>query len=123
MPSSYCIASLLHFQVTATFQCYEVDNPNPHLMSEEQLKAFLSKVQADKSLQDQLNAEGADVVAIAKAAGFSISTEDLKEHRQDLSDEDLEGVAGGTVTWGGCAMGTLVLNCPKDTHSNQDTRC
>ncbi len=91
-------------------------------MSEEQLKAFLSKVQADKSLQDQLNAEGADVVAIAKAAGFSISTEDLKEHRQDLSDEDLEGVAGGTGRTCGL-QGTLVLNCPQYTHSNQDTRC
>ena len=65
-------------------------------MSEEQLKAFILKVQADTSLQEQLNkVEGADVVAIAKAAGFSITTEDLKEHRQTLSDNELEGVAGG----------------------------
>ena len=64
-------------------------------MSEEQLKAFIAKVQADTSLQEQLKAEGADVVAIAKAAGFSISTEDLEAHRQNLSDEELEGVAGG----------------------------
>ncbi len=64
-------------------------------MSQEQLKAFIAKVQAEKSLQEQLNAEGADVVAIAKAAGFSITLEDLKAHRQDLSDEELEGVAGG----------------------------
>ncbi len=70
---------------------------SPALMSEEQLKAFIAKVQADASLQEQLNAEGADAVAIAKAAGFSITSEDLKEHRQDLSDEDLEGVAGGTL--------------------------
>ena len=64
-------------------------------MSEEQLKAFIAKVQADTSLQEQLKAEDADVIAIAKAAGFSITTEDLKEHRQDLSDDELEGVAGG----------------------------
>ena len=67
-------------------------------MSEEQLKAFIAKVQADSALQEQLKAEGADVVAIAKAAGFSISTEDLNTHRQnlsDLSDGELEGVAGG----------------------------
>ena len=51
-------------------------------MSEEELKAFLTKVQGDKSLQDQLNAEGADPVAISKAVGFSITTEDLKAHRQ-----------------------------------------
>ena len=64
-------------------------------MSEEQLKAFIAKVQADSSLLEQLKAEGADVVAIAKAAGFSITTEDLKEQRQTLSDDELEGVAGG----------------------------
>ena len=64
-------------------------------MSEEQLKAFIAKVQADTSLQEQLKAEGADPVAIAKAAGFSITTEDLKEHRQTLSDDELEGFAGG----------------------------
>ena len=64
-------------------------------MSEEQLKAFLAKVQADTSLQEQLKAEGADPVAIAKAAGLSITTEDLKEHSQTLSDDELESVAGG----------------------------
>ena len=64
-------------------------------MSEEQLKAFIAKVQADSSLQEQLKAEDADPVAIAKAAGFSITTEDLKEHRQNLTDNELEGVAGG----------------------------
>ncbi|CAE21004.1 hypothetical [Prochlorococcus marinus str. MIT 9313] len=68
-------------------------------MSEEQLKAFIAKVQADASLQEQLRTEGADVVAIAKAAGFSITTEDLNSHRQNLSDDELEGVAGGG---GGC---------------------
>ena len=59
-------------------------------MSEEQLKAFIAKVQADTSLQEKLKAEGADVVAIAKAAGFVITTEDLKAHRQNLSDEELD---------------------------------
>ena len=68
-------------------------------MSEEQLKAFIAQVQADTSLQEQLKAEGADVLAIAKAAGFSISTEDLNTHRQNLSDDELEGVAGGKLCW------------------------
>ena len=67
-------------------------------MSEEQLKAFLAKVQADSSLQEQLKAEGANPVAIAKAAGFVITTEDLEAHRQNLSDEELEGIAGGGYT-------------------------
>ena len=64
-------------------------------MSEEQLKAFLEKVKGDTSLQVKLNAEGADVVAIAKAAGFSITTEDLNSHRQGVSDDELEVAAGG----------------------------
>ena len=58
-------------------------------MTEEQLKDFLAKVQADTSLQEQLKAEGADVVAIAKTAGFSITTEDLNAHRQALSGSEL----------------------------------
>ena len=55
-------------------------------MSEEQLRAFIAKVQADTSLQEQLKAEGADPVAIAKAAGFTITIEDLNAHLQNLSD-------------------------------------
>jgi predicted ribosomally synthesized peptide with nif11-like leader len=67
-------------------------------MSEEQLKAFLEKVKGDTSLQEKLKAANdADaVVAIAKAAGFLISVDDLKKD-QKLSEEELEGVAGGTV--------------------------
>ena len=72
-------------------------------MSEEQLKAFLEKVKADTSLQEKLKAASdADaVVAIAKEAGFSISAED---YASELSDEELEGAAGGGNTngyWGG----------------------
>ena len=74
-------------------------------MSEEQLKALIAKAQEDSSLQEQLKAEGADVIAIAKAAGFSITTKDLNSHRQNLSDDELEGVAGGggrTTNAGAC---------------------
>ena len=67
-------------------------------MSEEQLKAFLEKVKTDASLQEKLKAAAnADAVtAIAKEAGFSISADDLKNAQvTELSDEELEGVAGG----------------------------
>ena len=69
-------------------------------MSEEQLKAFIAKVQSDTSLQEQLKVEGADVVAIAKAAGFAITTEDLNSYRQNLSDQELEAASGGASTPG-----------------------
>ena len=68
-------------------------------MSEEQLKAFLEKVQGDTSLQEKLKeakCEGC-VVDIAKEAGFSISAEDLKKAQSEVSDGDLEEAAGGFV--------------------------
>merc|ERR1712072_555186 len=70
---------------------------NQITMTAQQLKAFITKVQADNSLQEQLKAEDADPVAIAKAAGFSISTEDLDTYRQNLnlSNNELESAAGG----------------------------
>ena len=66
-------------------------------MSEEQLKAFLEAVRADAGLQEKLNvAADADVVvAIAKEVGFMISAEELQRAQAEISEEDLEGVAGG----------------------------
>ena len=68
-------------------------------MSEEQLKAFLEAVKADAGLQEQLKAAAdADaVVALAKAAGFLISVDELKKAQSEISEEELEGVAGGFV--------------------------
>ena len=68
-------------------------------MSEEQLKAFLEAVKADASLQEKLKAAGdADaVIAIAKAEGFAISADDLKKAQSEISEEELEGVAGGVI--------------------------
>ena len=69
-------------------------------MSEEQLKAFLEKVQGDTSLQEKLKAAGSNEAAIeiAKAAGFAITAEDIQSMQSstvELSDEELENVAGG----------------------------
>ena len=69
-------------------------------MSEEQLKAFLEKVKEDTSLQEKLKAaRDADAfVAIAKEAGFSISAEFVNNAQSELSEEELEAVAGGVAT-------------------------
>ena len=69
-------------------------------MSEEQLKAFLEKVNADTSLQEKLKAAASPEAAIeiAKDAGFSITAEDMQSMQSEtveLSDEELEGAAGG----------------------------
>ena len=72
-------------------------------MSEEQLKAFLERVKADTSLQEKLKAAVSPEAAIeiAKAAGFSITAEDIQSMQSstvELSDEELEGAAGGWMT-------------------------
>ena len=66
-------------------------------MSEEQVKAFLEKAKVDTSLQEKLKAaaDANAVAAIAKEAGFSISADDINKTQSELSDEELEGVAGG----------------------------
>ena len=68
-------------------------------MSEEQLKAFLEKVKADTSLQEKLKAaaDANAVTAIAQEAGFIISADDLTKAQSELSDQELEGVAGGRI--------------------------
>ena len=77
-------------------QCYN-SSIATYPMSEEQLKAFLEKVKADTSLQEKLKAaaDANAVAAIAKEAGFSISADDLTKAQFELSDQELEGVAGG----------------------------
>ena len=66
-------------------------------VSEEQLKVFLEAVKVDAGLQEKLKAatDADAVVAIAKAAGFIISAEQLKEAQAEVSEEELERVAGG----------------------------
>ena len=81
-------------------------------MSQEDLQKFLEAVRQDSSLQEKLKAEGADPVAIAKEAGFSVTQAELiRAHAsqiQDLSDEELEEAAGG-ANWG--AAGSFLTPC------------
>ena len=67
-------------------------------MSVEQLKAFLEKVKGDTGFQEKLKAaaDSDAVLAIAKEAGFSVSADDLKSAQLDISEEELEGMTGGT---------------------------
>ena len=73
-------------------------------MSAEQFKAFWEAVQADTSLQEKLRAKtdpdsiasiAKEVASIAKEAGFEITADEVKEAQSELSDEQLDGVAGG----------------------------
>jgi predicted ribosomally synthesized peptide with nif11-like leader len=74
-------------------------------MSEEQLAALLAKIRDDAGLQEKL--KGADdldaVLAIAKDAGFDVSKAAWLRYQAnqtlELSDEELEEVAGGIDKW------------------------
>ena len=72
-------------------------------MSEEQLAALLAKLKEDAGLQEKLKgaAHLDAVVALLEEAGFDISKADLLRYQAkqtlELSDEELEGVAGGTA--------------------------
>ena len=72
-------------------------------MSDEQLKAFLEAVKTDEALREKLDAAGdaGAVVSLAKEAGFLISAEELKVVQAEITEEELEGGAGGG-SWFGC---------------------
>ena len=84
-------------------------------MSEEQLKVFLAKVKGDTSLQKNLQAaaDANAVVSIAKEAGFCISADDLRKAQSEVSDKELEGVAGGqwSVPKGSTQCGWSFATC------------
>ena len=75
-------------------------------MSEEQLAALLAKLKDDAGLQEKLKgaADLDAVLAIAKDAGFDVSKADWLRYQAnqtlELSDEELEGISGGTGTDG-----------------------
>jgi len=70
-------------------------------MSEEQLAALLAKLRDDEGLQEKLKgaADLDAVLAIAKEAGFDVSKAAWLKYQAnqtlELSDEELERVAGG----------------------------
>ena len=73
------------------------------ILSKGQLERFLAKVQKDEALKEasrsKRDAEARPCVAaaaIAKGAGFDVSESDVQELENELSDEALEHVAGGT---------------------------
>ena len=80
-------------------------------MSEEQLSALIAKLKEDAGLREKLQgaADLDSAVALAKEAGFDVSKADWLKYQAnqtlanplELSDEELEGVAGGLYMKGG----------------------
>ena len=76
-------------------------------MSEERLSALLAKLKEDAGLQEKLKGAGDldAALALAQQAGFDVSKADWLKYQAkqtlELSDEELEGVAGCLVRWEG----------------------
>ena len=97
---------------TTADRCYDQAVAPCPFMSEEQLKAFIAKANDDQSIQDKLNAAKSpeDVVGIAKEYGHEFTA----KHLTQLSEEELEGVAGGSgqstvIVQNPCIMITVAL--------------
>ncbi|REJ91413.1 MAG: Nif11-like leader peptide family natural product precursor [Planctomycetota bacterium] len=76
------------------------------MSNEEQLTAFLDKVESDAALQEEVRKvkSVSDLVALGKQSGFSFDEDTAKSYFQEqaqsggdveLSEEQLEQVAGG----------------------------
>ena len=72
-------------------------------MSLEQLKAFLAKAKDNQSIQEKLKAAKSpeDVVTIAKEHGHECSVDHMSSF-SEVSEEELDGVAGGGMSIWGC---------------------
>lgn len=83
-------------------------------MSNQSFEAFLRKVQEDETLNQELRAalgdpaEGIPAADLARFAAEKGYTFDLTEVSGELSDEDLENVAGGTTAFTS-SFGSLAL--------------
>ena len=76
-------------------------------MSVESVNAFIEKLNSDESFLNQIAGAGSDEarLQLAKEAGFEFSTEELTDvidhfASEELSEEELEAVAGGWSTSG-----------------------
>ena len=80
-------------------------------MSIESAKAFLERVENDedfrKELVDRTSAE--ERMKFAKAQGFDFTKEEIDSLKYELSDEDLDAVAGGS--WCGSDCSSDCVNC------------
>ena len=88
-------------------------------MSTNSFGAFKDKLAADAALRDEmsraLDSDGSPeaLVAFAKARGFDVDLDEVKSAFDQLSDEQLDAVAGGTAK--------LMLACATGQHIKKAT--
>ena len=68
-------------------------------MSIESAKAFLERVKNDEDFRKELEAQASaeERIKFVKAQGFDFTKEEIDSQKEELSDEELEAVAGGCM--------------------------
>ncbi|MFO8031571.1 MAG: Nif11-like leader peptide family RiPP precursor [Desulfohalobiaceae bacterium] len=79
-------------------------------MSIEAAKAFIEKVKTDAELAKKVKeSEDADSkLQIAKQEGYEFTAEEAKRVQEELTEEDLDSVAGGVLGTGGGSTFCLI---------------
>jgi predicted ribosomally synthesized peptide with nif11-like leader len=88
-------------------------------MSKESLEKFMSQVAESEELQARIGEEtdANTLIALGAESGCEFTAEDLQESAE-LSDEELDGIAGGSLS----RVGELALTLPGLPNSNQPAR-
>ncbi len=70
-------------------------------MTEQQLRAFVDKINSDPALAKKVNAaaDAEAYVAVAEEAGFMLSVDDLELSKSEVSDSELEGLSDLSTTY------------------------
>lgn len=73
----------------------------------ENLMKFMAAVSTDKTLSAKISNESDKnvIIAIAKEMGFELTAADFEKEPAELSDDELDSVAGGTAVTCSCALG------------------
>ncbi len=68
-------------------------------MSIESAKAYIERLKTDEEFRERVKAakDSEARIALVKAEGFDFSAEDISAVKGELSDDELDGLAGG---WG-----------------------
>jgi predicted ribosomally synthesized peptide with nif11-like leader len=82
-------------------------NERRKTMSIESAKAFLERVSDDEDFRKELEAQTSkeERIKFVKSQGFDFTKEEIDSIKNELSDEDLDKVAGAG-SWGWCQRNT-----------------
>ena len=83
-------------------------------MSIDDAQKFMEKVKHDEDLQALLNnvSDNESKLQIAKDAGFDFTIEEAKKAKEELSEDDLDSIAGGSSEY------LFGICCPREAEIN-----